>query len=460
MALSGVSNDSALGSKIPEEAIEDQSVSINIAALEHPEVKKALTRSSTTSSVEDWLGVKKSKQDLRMADLADSKKPLARRQTLALQGHLPRISTFRTEKEFRALNKKAAASSEMASEIVAQITPITPTIEEPSTPRKERPRFLRTRSKKSLASLPTTPSADSSEVRDPIEQSSTPDGLSAQKSPNRIYGGLLWQPKRPSNDSRSSSPKPVLAKSRRTGTFDEVAAPPSQAPVRPVGVPEFRIPDLHPERPPLNKYPSSQVSPGNTSGQNYHLHDSFEEAIQKAEHAKELKLRPPARRHGRAVGPAGKPRDYLPTEARRINTPPVVKPGKGNRLMGQFWDHKMPGINDAGFAAANMGSQHVHTPFPMLGEAYAFSDLPSSTLDTPLPENERDADWYRIRADAVLDGDEHDMDIEELKAMFDWDIPDHLPSSPLCPANPKHISGGTGICVYHGRGTKVAEVRI
>lgn len=34
---------------------------------------------------------------------------------------------------------------------------------------------------------------------------------------------------------------------------------------------------------------------------------------------------------------------------------------------------------------------------------------------------------------------------------FELDLPAHFPSSPLCPMNPKHKSGGTGICAYHGR---------
>lgn len=34
---------------------------------------------------------------------------------------------------------------------------------------------------------------------------------------------------------------------------------------------------------------------------------------------------------------------------------------------------------------------------------------------------------------------------------FEFDIPEHLPSSPMCPANKRHKSGGTGVCVYHGR---------
>lgn len=34
---------------------------------------------------------------------------------------------------------------------------------------------------------------------------------------------------------------------------------------------------------------------------------------------------------------------------------------------------------------------------------------------------------------------------------FEFDLPEHLPNSPMCPANKKHRSGGTGVCVYHGR---------
>ncbi|RYO77173.1 hypothetical protein DL766_000826 [Monosporascus sp. MC13-8B] len=41
---------------------------------------------------------------------------------------------------------------------------------------------------------------------------------------------------------------------------------------------------------------------------------------------------------------------------------------------------------------------------------------------------------------------------------FRFDLPEHLPSSPMCPANKKHKSGGTGVCVYHGRRKRSSEV--
>ncbi|KAG8669071.1 hypothetical protein FPOAC1_008458 [Fusarium poae] len=36
-------------------------------------------------------------------------------------------------------------------------------------------------------------------------------------------------------------------------------------------------------------------------------------------------------------------------------------------------------------------------------------------------------------------------------ATFEFKLPEHLPSSPMCPANEKHVGGGKGVCVYHGR---------
>jgi parafibromin len=43
------------------------------------------------------------------------------------------------------------------------------------------------------------------------------------------------------------------------------------------------------------------------------------------------------------------------------------------------------------------------------------------------------------------------------QAQFELNLPEHLPSSPLCPKNPMHKSKGLGICVYHGR-TRAANL--
>ncbi|KAI0853003.1 hypothetical protein F5Y00DRAFT_272549 [Daldinia vernicosa] len=41
---------------------------------------------------------------------------------------------------------------------------------------------------------------------------------------------------------------------------------------------------------------------------------------------------------------------------------------------------------------------------------------------------------------------------------FEFDMPEHLPNSPMCPTNKRHASGGTGICVYHGRRKKSRDM--
>lgn len=43
---------------------------------------------------------------------------------------------------------------------------------------------------------------------------------------------------------------------------------------------------------------------------------------------------------------------------------------------------------------------------------------------------------------------------------FEFQLPEHLPNSPMCPANERHVSGGTGVCVYHGRRKGASKLRI
>jgi len=73
--------------------------------------------------------------------------------------------------------------------------------------------------------------------------------------------------------------------------------------------------------------------------------------------------------------------------------------------------------------------------------------------------NTKRAESSRIRAllDEALndDGDDDDNDTQ---IGFELNVPDHLPSSPLCPLNPKHRSGGTAICPLHGRKRKKGPV--
>jgi len=86
-------------------------------------------------------------------------------------------------------------------------------------------------------------------------------------------------------------------------------------------------------------------------------------------------------------------------------------------------------------------------PFPQ-------QSMQPSDLDEDFEPNLQDPerDWYRVRIDQIMD-DDGTKDVTDLNQArsFEWDVPEHLPGSPLCPLSPKHRSGGKGICVYHGR---------
>ena len=43
------------------------------------------------------------------------------------------------------------------------------------------------------------------------------------------------------------------------------------------------------------------------------------------------------------------------------------------------------------------------------------------------------------------------LDEDFVGLMFDYDVPDHLPGSPLCPLDARHKYGGNSICPLHGR---------
>ncbi|KAI0395887.1 hypothetical protein F5Y17DRAFT_169444 [Xylariaceae sp. FL0594] len=47
---------------------------------------------------------------------------------------------------------------------------------------------------------------------------------------------------------------------------------------------------------------------------------------------------------------------------------------------------------------------------------------------------------------------------ENTMRTFAFDLAEHLPSSPMCPINKRHKSGGTGVCVYHGRAKRSGTV--
>ena len=120
---------------------------------------------------------------------------------------------------------------------------------------------------------------------------------------------------------------------------------------------------------------------------------------------------------------------FLPSEARRVGTPPLPGSdgsGKSRRMRGFFFEYRPP--------------DPPTTDLLDIPTVNIFATRPTIALQ----EKEADTDnWFRTTAPAP--------DFQQAVNKFELDVPDHLPNSPLCPKNPKHPNGGTGICVYHGR---------
>ncbi|MCJ1284524.1 accessory factor associated with RNA polymerase II [Xylographa opegraphella] len=121
--------------------------------------------------------------------------------------------------------------------------------------------------------------------------------------------------------------------------------------------------------------------------------------------------------------------NFLPSEARRIDTPPM--PGgkdSGRKLRGFFFDFRPPGEDSEPTPLSREASSVNRKSFQSFGTKPEGSD------------SQKEREWFRVRVQTFSD-----------QNTFELDVPDHLPNSPMCAKNPKHTSGGKGICPYHGR---------
>jgi hypothetical protein len=68
-------------------------------------------------------------------------------------------------------------------------------------------------------------------------------------------------------------------------------------------------------------------------------------------------------------------------------------------------------------------------------------------------EGTRVPDYFSVKMKQV------EMEAEDEEEELASDVPEHLPSSPLCPLNPKNLMYGRLLCPIHGKGTLVARRR-
>ncbi|KAF2836116.1 hypothetical protein M501DRAFT_997353 [Patellaria atrata CBS 101060] len=140
------------------------------------------------------------------------------------------------------------------------------------------------------------------------------------------------------------------------------------------------------------------------------------------------------------VGP-----NFRPPEMTRVNTPPLVRNRKTGKIGGYFFDDR-----------PQTPQGPPRDRYVEKAPAIELEDMTEYKATLSMPKPLPAKDWFRMRVDEG-DGDDEDHIDEDVIQQFEWDTPDHLPNSPLCPLNPKHPSRGKGICVYHGR-RKILEL--
>jgi hypothetical protein len=142
---------------------------------------------------------------------------------------------------------------------------------------------------------------------------------------------------------------------------------------------------------------------------------------------------------------------YLPSEARRVHTPPLPRDGPGQKRMGFFFDYTAPSLTGAPAGDAQAGESGKCPP--------------SSGKVRPVrSRTRRGTHWLETQLAGVSAADEKGNESKRVagvtnldaeKEVVDWNVPEHLPSSPLCPRHEKHKGGGREICWMHGRNVDV-----
>jgi hypothetical protein len=172
---------------------------------------------------------------------------------------------------------------------------------------------------------------------------------------------------------------------------------------------------------------------------------------------------------------------YLPSEARRIHTPPLPQDGPGGKKRGFFFDYNAP-------KAAEQKKYSLYPDaIPTRSTSRASTVGRKSFLTAGrIVTKSRTNDWYETQLAQLDNLDDagpstdsksrhgHDTECNRVRsgtetslariqkqreeALLDYNIPEHLPTSPICPRNPKYwrVVKGKGNqfrgCWMHGIG--------
>ncbi|KAI1095793.1 hypothetical protein F5B19DRAFT_267691 [Rostrohypoxylon terebratum] len=135
-------------------------------------------------------------------------------------------------------------------------------------------------------------------------------------------------------------------------------------------------------------------------------------------------------------------------EATRIKTPPIRESGHhAGRPQSFFFDISTPPARGSSLGSTGEHCEFYHTPYPTTTTKSNEQDRSKLRKEREREREKRDQgdkEWWEVPVAVPRYG-------AMTPSSFEFDLPEHLPSSPMCPTNKRHKSGGTGVCVYHGR---------
>ena len=110
-------------------------------------------------------------------------------------------------------------------------------------------------------------------------------------------------------------------------------------------------------------------------------------------------------------------------EAMRVHTPPLKEDTADGRPRGLFFDVR----------------RHTGSPYPDTTPTKAEAKVKTATYQESKSVKTRE--WWDAPKALVR------PNLVQGLPTFEFQVPEHLPSSPMCPTNPKHKSRGRGVCV-------------
>ncbi|KAK0627124.1 hypothetical protein B0T14DRAFT_511829 [Immersiella caudata] len=128
-------------------------------------------------------------------------------------------------------------------------------------------------------------------------------------------------------------------------------------------------------------------------------------------------------------------------EATRVNTPPLKEDVADGRPRGLFFDVSGPSTSDqpqpGSESASSFGPNATPTPRPRQDDKDPFDQRAAA----------RRREWWDIPSKSTAAAAASKRNQLRKAVLFEFNLPEHLPTSPMCPANPKNPSGGKGVCV-------------